>query len=112
MDHTRREAWQLLAQLYQTLPDQGQGPAIVQQNGQVKLNVGHKAVREHLFAAYRDFIRIFRRAHRDQAAKDARKAAVQLYGFDKKYLDPLFDEPVMIVTPEGMEYPEQPPQQK
>jgi tetratricopeptide (TPR) repeat protein len=94
--------WQSLAELYAMYPNgQGQG-AIVVENGTPKLHLGHPVARDHLMLAYRDFVRIFRRAHRWQAAEDARKAAVEMYKMPAVVFEDVFKEPVNVVTPDGI----------
>ena len=101
IDPSRKEVWQTLAQLYSSANVQG---AVISPDGvNVRLNLGNPVVRDNLCSAYRDFIRIFRRAHRDQMAQEARKAAVQRYDFPKTLFDDLFNEHVYTVTPEGLE---------
>ncbi|WP_428937262.1 tetratricopeptide repeat protein [Fontivita pretiosa] len=103
LDSARQEVWQTLIQLYGMAGERGLG-TIVQENGQFKLNVSHPMVREHLCNAYREFVRVFRQAKRWQMAEDARKVAVDRYQFPRSLFDPLFEEKVLPVTPQGVQY--------
>jgi tetratricopeptide (TPR) repeat protein len=103
LDGTRQEIWGTLAQLYGSIGERGVG-TIVQEGNQFKLNLSHSIVRENLCQAYREFIRIFRRARRWQMAEEARKIAVERYQYPRSLFDPLFDEPIQQVTPDGVQY--------
>jgi hypothetical protein len=102
IDSTRPEAWSALQQYFNSRPD-GAG-ALIYDRGQVKLNVSNPLVRMHLCSAYRDFIRILRNARKFDLAVEARKSAVDKYGFPASLFDPLFDEPLYPVTPDGVQY--------
>lgn len=102
LDGSRQEAWQLLAQLYASAGPQAQG-ALLQDGRGVRLNIEHPIVRNHFVGAYREFIRIFRRANRNSAAEMARRAAVYTYKMPPAFFDSVMVEPLMRVTPDGLE---------
>ncbi|HVT90251.1 MAG TPA: hypothetical protein VHD56_15475 [Tepidisphaeraceae bacterium] len=98
----RPDYWNYLIQTYATMGDVGKN-AIVYENNEPKLNIqdGSSIARQHLALAYRDFIRIFLQAHSPGKARDARQAAIERYGFPAAMFDPLFQEPINIITPQG-----------
>ena len=58
-----------------------------------------RAIRDNFCSAYRDWVRVFRRAKRDDLAKAARDAALNNYGYSARLFVPLFDEPVIAEVP-------------
>lgn len=104
LDPGRPEVWNTLVQIYAQMGDRGRA-TIVYDGKAYKLNLSHPVVREQMVSAYRDFIRGFRRARRPQMAEEARKVAIQRYDFPRSLFDPLFNEPIPIVTPDGFIYP-------
>jgi tetratricopeptide (TPR) repeat protein len=103
MDGSRPQVWQTLMQVFGTYGERAQGALIVE-NNQLKLNLNHELVRWHLLQAYREFIRIFRRSHRFAMAEEAAVTAINTYHYPREIIDSLFDEPVYVVTPQGVQY--------
>jgi tetratricopeptide (TPR) repeat protein len=99
----RMDYWSILSQIYGGMGDAGKN-AIVVENGSPRLNIADSTspAREQLAYAYRDFIRIFRRAHLFAKAQQARQDAVVKYGYPPAMFDSLFEEPIETVTPHGM----------
>jgi tetratricopeptide (TPR) repeat protein len=106
MDNQRQQVWGTLIQIYQQVYGQRASGAIVvdQGSGQVKLNPHHELVKWHLLIAYRDFIKTLRQSRRFAMAEEMGKMAKKQYEFPAETIDALFEEPVWVVTPEGVDY--------
>src|SRR5206468_12679106 len=76
LDGTRSDAWTMLADVYSRMNTDGVPALVPAPGGKVQLNLACRVVRENFCTAYRDFVRIFRRAKKEDMAKAARDAAV------------------------------------
>jgi tetratricopeptide (TPR) repeat protein len=103
LEPTDPSSWKGLVQAYAA---DGDNTAVVRDpvTGNPKLNMQNPKLAEDMLEVYKDFIRIFIRSHRYSAAEDARRVAIQQYGFDAAIIDALFDEPVPAITPDGIDY--------
>jgi tetratricopeptide (TPR) repeat protein len=99
MDPRRNDAWRALVEVFGHLNTDGQQAVVVDQNGGVHLNMNSRAVRDNFCSAYRDWVRVFRRAKRDDYAKSARDAAIYTYNYPATLFDPLFDETIVAEVP-------------
>jgi tetratricopeptide (TPR) repeat protein len=103
LDSTNEAAWRALIKIYDQFGPEGRGGIIIQGNI-VKLNEQNPLMYQQMYESYRDLVRMFRRSRKWELAAQARRAAVEVYHFDPKLFDPLFDEPVEFVTPQGVQY--------
>jgi tetratricopeptide (TPR) repeat protein len=103
LEPTEQSTWKGLIQAYAA---SGDNVAVVSDpiTRKPKLNMQDPKLAEDMLEVYKDFIRIFIRAHRYSAAEDARRVSIQQYGFDPAIIDPLFEEPVPQVTPDGVDF--------
>jgi tetratricopeptide (TPR) repeat protein len=106
MDNSKQQVWQTLIQIYSQYYGERAAGAIMldKESGQIKLNPGHPLVRLHLLEAYREFIKALRMSHRFVMAEEMGKMAKKQYDFPPDIIDKLFDDPVYVVTPEGVQY--------
>ncbi len=101
LDPKRRDVWDSLRRAY---AERGPNSAImVELDGTPKLNTADPMLHDDFLEVYKDFIRVFLRAHRYIAAEDARRSAIQTYGFLPEIIDGLFEEPIWAVTPDGID---------
>jgi tetratricopeptide (TPR) repeat protein len=100
----RQELWRFIVELY-SRRGPGAASAVVQEGNQLKLNLSSNAmVQEDLLSAYRDVIRTMRRARRFDLAESFRRQAVEVNHYPAAAVDPLMNEPIEIVTPDGVQY--------
>jgi hypothetical protein len=74
----------------------------------MRINRDNPTMANHMMLAYREIIRNFRRSSRWELAGVAYKAAMNYSKtnptvFSPDLFDPLLDEPVEVVTPEGIQ---------
>jgi hypothetical protein len=99
----RQDCWELLIRLYGVRPG-GQNAILQTENG-LQINLGGNAmVQEDMLMAYRELIRTMRRALRMDLAYLYRNQAIELYKYPVEAIDPLFKEPIEIVTPDGIQF--------
>lgn len=102
LDTKQMALWQELANIYANMGPEG-ATTIVMEGNQPRLNVqGNNLAKEHLIQAYRDLIRVARRTKRFAMAEDAWTTAHLKHGFPRELFDPLFEEDIDIVTPQGI----------
>jgi tetratricopeptide (TPR) repeat protein len=100
----RQEAWEMLVALYNARGPGAQNAILQTEKGlQVNLS-GNQMVQEDMLTAYRDLIRVMRRALRWDFASFYRNQALTLYKYPTAAIDPVFNEPIEIVTPDGIQF--------
>jgi tetratricopeptide (TPR) repeat protein len=98
-----QDPWGWLAKLYANRGPGGAN-ALVVNDGRPQLNLsGNTMVQEDLLGAYRDLIRVLRRSLRFDQAWALRNQAVRGHQYPPEAIDPLFNEPIEVVTPDGLQ---------
>lgn len=102
LDGARNDVWGYLPRAYLQL----NSPAAIltAPGGRYQLNTGDPRLNEHMFEAYRRYIRTFLRAQRYDLAEETRQGAKKAYpNWPHEELDKLFYEPIPLVTPFGLD---------
>lgn len=103
LDSNRRDVWQYLPRAYAEL--NAPGAIISGPGGRWQLNSADRTLNQHMFEAYRRYIRIFLRAQKYQLADETLEGAIKNNpNWPAQALVQLFNEPIPMVTPDGLDY--------